>query len=41
MTKETPVGCRAAGPKKQTIALLKQFARAYHAVSPTMGIVLN
>lgn len=31
----------ARGPKESTLALLRQFARAYAPVAPFAGIVLN
>ena len=34
-------GRRADEPKKETIAFLKQFARAYFAVDTNLGVVLN
>lgn len=30
-----------AGPKKETLAFIRQFARVYHAVNAMPGIVLN
>lgn len=29
------------GPKKQTIAFLRQFARVYHPINAMQGVVLN
>lgn len=34
-------GRRAETPKKQTVAFLKQFARAYFATPSHVGVVLN
>lgn len=34
-------GCRASGPRQETINLLRQFARAYFPANTPAAIVLN
>lgn len=38
---KSTAGCRVGAPKKETITLLRQFARAYFPANVPTAIVLN